>query len=626
MKSIKYLVPLVGLLPILAFADEQTSSAYEEVIVTATRSEKPISEVLSVSTLITREDIDRLQSKDVFDLLSREAGVAFTRNGGRGSQTSLMLRGNQSDHTLFLVDGVRVGSATSGGASLAGLNMDLVDRVEIVRGPKSALYGADAIGGVVNLITRTSAQAERAQAASISAEYGSNATRDISMVGALQGDAYSLSLVGALYETDGIDNTSDKTGVNGDDDGFKNRSTALNYGLEMTDDLDLRLSYNRNEATSDYDTNCSDNTTFLPVDCQIYTESLMDTFSAGLDYQVSDRFRALLQLGHSQDQAEEFARNMDISTTFNGGVFNTRRKEASLVGFIDLSSSHQLTAGLDYSSEEVDSSTEYTIDSRDNRAAFMQLESTYDRVSLNFGLRHDDNEQFGSKTTASVQSGYAINDNLRLVASYAEGFKAPTFNDLYYPGFGNPDFIPEESKNYELALQGQAGVADYYIAAYQNDVQNLIQYNSDTFTTDQVSEAQTQGLEFDVDLALASWQLGIAGSHMNPKNELTGMTLRRRPEQTFSVDIDKQQGKASYGISVRAESHRYDDASENLRMGGYGLVDLRAAYALTSEWSVKGRVNNLLDKQYTTAYSFSLGEYQSVGRELFVSVTYRPGL
>lgn len=610
---------------ILFSASPAAEELMETIITTATRTPQPISEVLSVTTVITRDDIERFQSNDIFDLLGREAGISFVRNGGRGSSTSLLLRGNQSDHTLFLIDGIRIGSATLGSANLGALNMNLVERVEIIRGPKSTLYGADAIGGVINVITRTSASAEQGNELNIDLSYGSNRTTEASVVGGISGDNYSLSTVLNLFDTDGIDNTENTSGVNGDEDGYENNSISINYGYAATDDLDLRLVYSRNQGENDYDSSfCLDSVSFASVDCQFYTDSLLDTFAASADYRINDRYSSRLQLGQSRDESEIFARNIDIASTINGGIFNTTKREATWLNFLDITSQETLTLGFDYSIDEVDGSTDYDEDSRDNKAAFAQLESEFDFLSLNFGIRYDDNEQFGSKTTRSVQAGYQLNDQIRLIGSYAEGFKAPTFNDLYFPGFGNPTFVPEESENYEIAIQGQQGSTNFYAAFYKNDVENLIQFDAAFGGANQVAKASISGFEFDIDVILENWEFGIAGNALDAENESTGNTLRRRPEQMLSVDADSQAGIFSYGASVRSESHRYDDAANNIRLGGYVLFDLRAAAELSQEWKLEANVNNLFDKHYSTANDFSLGSFQPVGRELFVSISYRP--
>ena len=622
-KSIRAAICAAAMLPALTQANEDQ---IESMVVTATASPRLISEVLSVSTVISRADIDLYQASDLFDLLSREAGVSFVRNGGRGSSTSLLLRGNQADHTLFLIDGVRTGSATSGSASLSAINTDLVERIEIIRGPKSALYGADAIGGVVNLITRTALPDSKVEPLSLDLSYGSNSTREFSAVGALKGDRYQLSAVWGFQDTDGIDNTENTRGVNGDDDGYENQSIALNYAQNLADGLDLRLVYSRNEGTNEYDSNCKDATTKASVDCLIFAETLVDTFIAKLDYQLSDTYRTSLHIAQSRDESEQLAENIDLTTTSTGGIFNTTRSEATWTNFFELSEDSLMTAGIDYLKDEVDGSTQYDVDSRNNKAAFVQYETRFDPLSLTLGLRYDDNEQFGSETTASVQAGYQLNDDWRVIASYAEGFKPPTFNDLYYPNFGNPNFVPETSENFELALQGSLDKADLYIAAYRNDVENLIQYNPATSLTDQVSKAEITGLEFDADVQLADWSLGVSGNLIKPENKATGNTLRRRAERTLSVDLDSQSGALSYGASVRAESHRFENASNTKRLGGFALVDLRTEYQLNEEWAFQARINNLFDKDYVTASSFSLGNYRNLGREAFISVSYTPSL
>lgn len=595
----------------------------EEIITIGTRTPEPLLHTLTTSTVITSADIERLQAKDIFELLASVPGASLLRNGGKGSQTSLILRGNQSDHTLFLVDGVRIGSATLGSANLAALNTSLIDRVEIINGPKSALYGSDAIGGVVNIITRKS---DDPRYLSIETGYGSNETQETTVVAGLNGANNSLTVVANSLDTQGIDSTESKDRLAGDDDAFRSNSIGVNYHHRLTDDLDLRVSYNRNEGQNEYDTNCTNSLDFSPVDCLIYADTIVESLAAKVEYQPSETYSASLQVGQSKDESENLADNVSLVNTFNSGEFNTTKKEATWLNHISLTDNHLLTAGLDYQLDEVDGSTDYAEDSRYNKAALVQLQSGFGAFDTIIGGRYDDNEQFGSYTTASFLAGVDLTDNLRLVASYGEGFKAPTFNDLYFPSFGDPTFEPEESKNYELGLKGRFANGSFYVAAYKNELTNLIQYNPAIFAADQTAEAEIKGLEFNIDADFSGWLLGFSASAIDPVNKVNGQLLRRRAERTASFSVDKNIGAFGFGASLKAESERYDDVANTARLSGYGILDIRAQYQINPRWKIKAKINNVLDKEYATALDFSLGEYQAIGREAFISVVYTPSL
>ena len=595
----------------------------ESVIVTGTRIPTNISESLSAVTLFQRADIERYQTSDLFDLMTRVPSASFVRNGGRGSSTSLSLRGNQGDHSLFLIDGVRIGSATSGGASLASINLATVERIEIIRGPKSNLYGADAIGGVVNIISRkTSAPS----VFNIETSFGSNSTSETTAVAGLNSDRFNFTAAANVLHTDGIDHTESTAGVHGDDDAYRNNSLALNLSYQLSHSATLKLSYNQNETESEYDNNCSVGSwpNSSPVDCNIYTVGQVDSLIAGVDFEINEQWHSSFQVGRTNDKAEEAADNIDLNTTGSGGEFNTQKTEATWVNNIFLGDQHTLTLGLDYLRDEVASSTTYDEAKRDNEAAFAQYQIQLGGVDTNFGLRYDDNEQFGDFTTASFLAGMNLTDNLRLIGSASEGFKAPTFNDLYYPGFGDPSFVPEESTNYEIGLNASLGNALVTVAVFNNQLQNLIQYNSSSFQTDQTAEVEITGIEFNVDTEVAGWALSLSGSVIDPENKANGKLLRRRAEQSMSFDADYVVNDLTLGFTLRSEGHRFDDAANTVKLGGYTTSAIRASYRINDAWAVKAKVDNLTDKEYVTASSFGLGNYRSVGREVMFTVAYTP--
>lgn len=619
---------IVQLLTVLSLTILPTQSVFsddqiENIIVTGTRIPTQISESLSAVTLFQRADIERLQASDLFDLMSHVPGSSLVRNGGRGSSTSMSLRGNQSDHTLFLMDGVRIGSATTGGAALAAINLSTVQRIEIIRGPKSNLYGADAIGGVVNIITR---KTESSRVLNVEAGFGSNGTQDTTILLGANGDKYSLTAVLNHLDTDGIDNTESKAGINGDDDGFTKDSMAINYQYQATDSALWKVTYNQNDTEADYDNNCSIGSwpNSSPVDCDIYSSGEVSALASTMDMNISEQWQTSFQIGHTIDEGSERARNIDLSTTNNGGKFNTKKTEATWVNTLGLAAGQALMLGLDYQKEEVDSSTVYNEESRENSAGFAQFQTQLGAVDTNLGVRYDDNEQFGSHTTVSFLAGIDLSETLRLVGSFGEGFKAPTFNDLYYPGFGNASFVPEESKNIEIGLNADLGNVSATLALFNNNIENLIQYNSATFASDQTAEVEITGLEFNVNTEVSGWTLSLSGAVIDPENKSNGKLLRRRAEQSMMFDAGTTLNGVAIGVSVRSESHRYDDAANTVRLGGYTTTAMRASYRINDNWLVKARVNNLTDKNYVTASDFSLGNYMSVGREAMITVAYTP--
>jgi vitamin B12 transporter len=614
----------LSLVPFFADASigNEDTAEIETIIVTENRIPTIVSESLSSVSILVREDIEKYQATDLYDLMSRVPGIRMSRNGGRGAVTSLSLRGNQSDHTLILVDGVRIGSATLGGATLGLLSTNLIDRIEIVRGPKSYLYGANAIGGVVNIITR---RLDSSKSPQLKLTRGGNNTSETSVSFGSEINQHSFSMVLNSFETDGIDNTENKSGVNGDQDGHSNDGLALNYQNKISDQAKVSMFYMQNDTETDYDSNCSrgewPNSTL--VECEIFSVAEISSWSALLELGNGNNWVSSLQIGKSTDNAEEFARNVDIRTTNNAGSFNTTKTEATWFNTLSFNSGDNLSIGLDYINDEVDSSTtDYVKLERDNKAAFLQYQFKLVDTEISLGARKDDNEHFGGYTTTSFMMGEDVTDNVRLNLSFGEAFKAPTFNDLYWPRWGNPNLVPETSANLELSMLGNWDNMQIGAAVFQNKLKNLISNQSSS--TGQTPEAIISGLEVNLNTDIAGWTIDMSASFLEPTNKTNNKLLRRRPEISGTLNADYVLGDAAVGFSVYSQSHAYDDVANKNKLGGFTTLSFRASYNINNEMSLRFNVNNLTDEEYTTARDFSLGEYQSIGREAMVTFVYTP--
>jgi vitamin B12 transporter len=617
----RYLYPALIVAPLFAQAD---TIATEQLIVSATRTEQTIAETLASATVFTRDDIDRYQALNFADLLKRAGGVSVSNNGGRGSSTAISLRGNQTDHTLFLVDGVRIGSSTLGSSPLEMIDPEVIERIEIVRGPKSSLYGSDALGGVVNIITR---KADGNAPLTLKTTAGSNHTRKSSANGGFKGDNYSVSFTASSDYTDGYDVTSAQTLTSDDNDAYRKNSLGISGNVNLTEQLRMGVSYQLNKAEAEYDDSCTNATTFATVVCSPYTDNKTEAAHISLDWAVLSQWITSLNIGQSKDQSETLADDINMLTTFSGGEFNTEKTDLNWLNTITLSEQLLLSLGYDYLNEEVSGTTNYDLDERDNHGYFAQLQLHYGPFSANLGARHDDNEQFGSHDTFNVAAGFDLPADLKIIASYGEAFKAPTFNDLYFPNFGDPSLVPEESKAYELALRGNGDSYNWSLSAYKNKIDNLIQYNPNIFAVDQINSATIKGLEAAFEIDIAGWIINTSLSVIDTADDLSGNELPRRPEQTLSLDIDRSFGKLSLGTTLYAASSRFNDPANQSELSGYGTVALRAAYNLNEQWAFQLKADNLFEKDYviSQASTFTgLGDYRQPSLEVLFSVVYTP--
>lgn len=588
----------------------------DQVVVTATRTAQTQDQTLAAITVIDRDDIERLQPSSLPDLLRGSPGVSLSNNGGPGKATSLFLRGTESDHVLVLVDGIKIGSATSGGAALQDIPIEQIERIEIVRGPFSSLYGSEALGGVIQIFTR---RPQAAFAPSFSFGVGSFDTQRLSAGVGGRAERGWYSLNAAHEDTDGIDAFRGNPALarperyrDPDLDGYRNQSLSLQGGYRFNDAWDADARVLRAEGRNEYDGSLNNE-----------SDSVQQVAGARVRFGPSDRVALTANAGRSADRSAAFLRGVYSST------FDTRREQGSLQA--DLGSSDRLlSVGVDWNRDEVDSSTAYHVDHRSNRGLFGQWQQDFGAHGLQASARRDDNSQFGGKTTGSALWGWDVSEALRLTASAGTAFKAPTFNELYFPGYGNPLLQPETSRSIELGARGQHGWGGWSLNGFDTRIDDLIAYDATLIDADHpfgqpnnIDRARIRGVEASADTVLAGWAVQGSTSWLDPRNDAGGSSqgkvLPRRARQTARVDGDRRFGAIGVGASVIASGERFDDLANKRRMGGYATTDLRIAYAMTEAWSVQLAANNVFDRHYETA-----AFYRQPGRNYLLTVRYRP--
>lgn len=597
-------------LPALAQAqsnDEATD--LDDVVVTATRTAISANDALSPVEVITRDDIARSQARSLPDLLRGRAGISIGNQGGLGKLSTLSMRGSETDHVLVLVDGVRIGSPTSGLASFQDLPVALIDRVEIVRGPRSSLYGADAIGGVIQVFTRRD---RGAVAPRVSVTVGSHGDREASAgVGGRIGRGW-FGADAAYQRTDGINACNGSSTLfagcfteEPDRDGYRNRSLSLRGGFDATDALSFEGHALRAEGENEYDGSFVN-----------YSEVVQQVIGGKATWRPSETVRLQFSAGRNRDESDNFLGNAA------NGYFATDRDSVTLQGDFGVGEGQLVSVGFDWLRDRVDSDTAYDESERDNRAGFVQYQGRFGTQSIEASLRRDDNEQFGGHTTGSIAWGLGFAENWRLTAGYGTAFKAPTFNELYYPFFGNPTLRPEESKTWELGLAYRGERFNARIDGFSTQVDDLIAYDASIFLPNNIERARLRGAEIGVDTTVADWTIAASASFLDSENRVgffAGNDLPRRAKRSARVDIDRAFGDFRFGVTAVASGARYDDVANTRNVAGYGTLDLRGEYAFTPSWSLQARVANVFDRDYETV-SF----YNQPGREWFLTLRYTP--
>ncbi|MGV8844731.1 MAG: TonB-dependent vitamin B12 receptor [Pseudomonas sp.] len=595
----------------LSLAQTAAPTLLQAQSVTATRTTQTAEQSLAAVTVFDRAQIEQSQATSVPELLKRVPGVSFTNNGGPGKSTSLFMRGSESDHVLVLIDGIKIGSATSGGAALQDLPLELIERIEVVRGPRSSLYGSEAIGGVIQIFTRKG-DGDGAKPF-FSVGYGSQNSQAGS-VGVSGGDGkgwYSLGLSGS--DSDGINVKSAATrGYEDDTDGYRNLSAALSAGYRFDNGLALDANLLQAKSHNDYDQVNRARTSGFRANAN--GESRV--FGTRARFSPLEPWLVTLQAGRSEDKSDAYQDGDFYSR------FDSRRDSLSWQNDLTLAVGHTLILGADYQLDEVNGSTAYAEDSRDNSGAFAQYLGTADRHDWQLSLRRDDNQQFGKYDTGNVGYGYALSDELRATISYGTAFKAPTFNELYYPGYGNPELAAETSRSLEIGLAGQHDWGQWAVNAFRTRIDDLIAYDSSIRAPANVDEARIRGVELVLASQLLSIDWNANYTLMEPENRSSGANggneLARRAKQIFNLDLDRRLGAFSVGASLHAEGQRYDDLANTKELSGFATLDLRGEYRISPEWRLQTRVANLLDADYETAEG-----YNQPGQALYLSVRYQ---
>lgn len=584
-------------------AQSTDSGALEEIVVAANRVEQPLSAVMAATTVINKEFIQQSSARNLAELLAAVPGMQFAPSGGQGAQTSLFLRGTESDHTLILVDGVQMTTSTGPAGRLEFIPLDQIERVEIVRGPRSSVYGSEAIGGVVNIITRPQVGEDFAGSLKLMAGTESSSDANLALQGRI-GDT-TLSLNASRRETDGIDFSERGSS---DDDGYENESFSLSLAHQFTQGLAVSSTYSSFEAVSDYD------------DGVIDTDSTQ--FNTTLTAMLSESWESSLVL-------ERFEEDNVDSGAF--GVTNSSTENSKLSWHNDYSfdAGMRLSFGVDHQEQELRYATfgaSQTDTSRDNDGLYGVFIHESAPLDFTLSLRNDDNERFGNHSTGSIAIGRDFGDALRAWVSYGTAFKAPNLIDLYvdFPSFfffANPDLEPETAENIELGIMASALGANWQLNVFRNDIDDLISSDATFTSLANVQEARIEGVEASVGTRLAGWNIDAALTLLDHENLSTGAELLRRPEQTLALNIGRDFGKLDLAVNLLAQSEHADidpTTFGSSTVGGYGLVNLIAGYRLSEDFDLRLRIGNLLDKDYRIVDGFNTQD-----RNAQLSLNYR---
>jgi len=600
----------------LSFALEPIT--LHDIVVTADRIEQSKESTLADVTIISREEIEQSGQSTLSEILSTQPGIEIESNGGLGATSNIHLRGTNSQSVVVLIDGMRIASATLGTTNFSQIQPELIDRIEIVRGPASSLYGSDAIGGVVQIFTKKG----QGNQASAMVGIGSHNTQQASatLSGASENTHFNAGV--SNITSDGISSLRTHTGLDGDKDAYRNFSFNGNISHTLAEGHEVGAQAYISQGRYHFDGS----------NFPAYQDLDQSSYALTSNNELLDKWTSHLLVGQSKD-------DLDSIGSFGNSKIRTTQNQLSWQNDINLPLG-TLVLAYDRLEDKVTSNVDYSASKRINNGYLASYLLAQDAHTFKLGLRRDYNSQFSDHTTGNIGYGYQLNTFWKASASYGTAFRAPTFNDLYWPfqsfgAFGsyegNANLKPETSRNRELSISYDQGHHKVKATIFHNKINNLIVCCQGLFndTPANVGSATIQGISLSYEGWFSDYHLRASTDFQDPKDDDTGKTLARRSKAHGAVWLGKEWGDWAIGSQLVMSGKRYNDAANAIELGGYTLLNLTAKYNINPDWSINANANNVFDKKYalaTTASTFNLTapDYNTDGANLFVSIRYSP--
>jgi vitamin B12 transporter len=614
---------LITIYPALAFSEDiflnnaaqHASLSLDEINVTATRTPISTKTVTGDITVIERDEIERLSGGAIIDLLRLQPGLQILANGGMGNTSSVFMRGTNSNQLVVLIDGIRINSATTGTTAFENLPLALIDHIEILRGPASSLYGADAIGGVIQIFTRRGNSDKISFFGSAGAGSYDTYTGNAGFNAKYQALQYGAQI--NSIDTRGISAKKGPiTRVDRDRDGYYNLSGSAYATLTLAEGHSIDLNYMESDGKNHYDSG-SDN----------YTTMNQQAYSIALKNRFNGNWLSTLKYGIGRDQSSDF-----------GGPGSTSKFETEQN---QITWQHDFTLPIGVATFAYDRLEQDVLTSnngipsinrsRNNDSFTLGYNGQYEAHSAQLSVREDHNTQYGSFTTGGLGYGYTISPEWRVTAQYGSAFRAPTFNQLYFANFGDPNLEPEKSDNLEASLRYQNNFFLAKLTAFDNHIRDLIEFSGPVTVgcnragrcPINIGKVEIQGLTAEAVLNLnQEWQLSGNLTIQSPQNEITDKLLARRSQRYGNLVLQYRSGDWDWSAEVSASSERYDNAANTITLSGYALINSTLAYKLTKNLKFQARANNILDKDYALAAATPPVYYNTMGTNVFVSLIY----
>ena len=581
-----------------------------DTVITASRVLQRAQDALPDVSLITRADIERSQARDLPTLLQNLAGMEVTQSGGMGGVASLFMRGAESRHALVLVDGLPMNNLNFNLAAFEHLPLNGIERIEVVRGNVSSLYGSAALGGVIQIFTRqNSSKLGKGPWLETNGQLGSNQFRSGQVsAGQSWASGFGVNASSEKIQTQGFNaiNPLQRPNTNTDLDGYKRLSNAINFSQEFEAGR-IGLMLRETHADVQYDSQWG------PANQADESKSVLRNALLNASYKASSQLQWHFSLGQQVDK-------LNAAVTAYPYFVNSQSKTSSVGAVWTLWPQHSLTSGYESTRQKIASDTAYNPTERTLDSWRLGYQAQLKNQQWQLNVRRDQYSDFGEANTWYAGYGYFLTPALRVKASASTGFMAPTFNDLYYPWGGNPLLKPEKARSNEVGLQYIQAKWNARLTAFENRYTNLID-NDQFWTRTNIAKAKNQGVE----VALAGqWQMPGWGAQQwrlsmtsqDPQNEMTQQALARRAKTLAQAGITQSWGYWDTGLQLRYSGARVDDANI---LAAYTLIDLTATRALTPDLRLNLRLENATNQNYQSIYGYNMPK-----RGVFVGLRWAP--
>lgn len=564
------------------------SEEQSPIIVTATRTAQTADDSLASVTVITQKEIQQSQASSIAELITGISGIDTDTNGGLGQESNVYMRGTRKGHILVLLDGVKFGSATTGRVALQYLPVSIIERIEIVRGPRSSLYGSEAIGGVIQIFTKKENKPSGGFAKLSSGTYGT-ANFALGLNSNTENSSFNINF--DAISSNGFDVREKK---NLDDDGFKNQTFNANYGYLFDNKIKLEAHFLNSVGVTEYDGAYSSST--------YHRNFIEHTTGLKTIIPIQKSWDMTFSYSNSDDDRDSFKNNIIQNT------YNTNRTRATWQNDISIFDSNLLTLGVDNLKDTISSSESYSVTQRETKSIFLQNQWFGKSNDILVSLRHDDIDRYGKPTTGNIAWGNHLTKNTRVTLSYGTAYKAPTFNELYHPetysASPNPNLLAEKSESYEIGLSQNTSWGKWNINMFRTKIKDMIVFDSPSPKTNKnLENVQIDGAEFSINANLDNWITQLSLTLLNPVNTDTNEVLDRRTKQSIKLSTDKQFKGYSIGASVLSQGKRMDDGVE---LKGYTVINVRVKKQLDKNTSVSLKGNNITDAKYQTIDGYNM--------------------